>query len=137
MVGYGSNPPTRAHHRGASCPDRPARCDYQTAFLSPNSNPQVAADSSCMPPPLNISSKHATSQAQNLTPSIACPPQTLAGALVGGPADTDTSYTDVRSDYRANEVAVDYNAGFTGALAGLVQLLGSPAPSAVAAAASE
>jgi len=28
---------------------------------------------------------------------------------------SDDSYADVRSDYQKNEVAVDYNAGFTGA----------------------
>ena len=49
-------------------------------------------------------------------------PQVIAGALVGGPNDQD-QYADKRADYVANEVAVDYNAGFTGALAGLVQLL--------------
>jgi hypothetical protein len=42
----------------------------------------------------------------------------LYGALVGGPkAASDTAYADDRTDYVANEVALDYNAGFTGALA--------------------
>jgi len=40
----------------------------------------------------------------------------LYGALVGGPAD-DTTYSDKRNDWVANEVACDYNAGFTSALA--------------------
>ena len=41
----------------------------------------------------------------------------LWGALVGGPASPDDfDYADVRSDYIANEVACDYNAGFTAAL---------------------
>lgn len=39
----------------------------------------------------------------------------LYGALVGGP-DSSGSYTDSISDYVANEVATDYNAGFVGAL---------------------
>lgn len=40
------------------------------------------------------------------------------GALVGGPTQAnDTSYTDLRSDYISNEVAIDYNAGLSGALA--------------------
>ncbi|MEZ4675932.1 MAG: glycoside hydrolase family 9 protein [Caldilineaceae bacterium] len=47
----------------------------------------------------------------------------LYGALVGGPDQLD-SYTDSRSDYVKNEVATDYNAGFTGALARLVQEFG-------------
>ena len=37
-----------------------------------------------------------------------------------GPA-ADDSYADSRADYTKNEVAVDYNAGFTGVLAALVQ----------------
>ena len=41
---------------------------------------------------------------------------TLYGALVGGP-DASGNYTDAVSDYTANEVACDYNAGFTGLLA--------------------
>ncbi len=47
----------------------------------------------------------------------------LYGALVGGPNQSD-SYTDSRSDYIQNEVATDYNAGFTGALARLVHEFG-------------
>ena len=41
---------------------------------------------------------------------------TLYGALVGGP-DANDGYNDVVSDYNKNEVACDYNAGFTGLLA--------------------
>lgn len=41
---------------------------------------------------------------------------TLYGALVGGP-DASGNYNDAVSDYTANEVACDYNAGFTGLLA--------------------
>lgn len=47
----------------------------------------------------------------------------LYGALVGGPAKDD-SYTDSISDYVSNEVATDYNAGFTGALAKMMLLHG-------------
>lgn len=41
---------------------------------------------------------------------------TLYGALVGGPGSND-DYTDEVSNYNTNEVACDYNAGFTGLLA--------------------
>ena len=42
----------------------------------------------------------------------------LTGALVGGPNQAnDFAYTDRRDDYISNEVALDYNAGLTGALA--------------------
>ena len=40
----------------------------------------------------------------------------LIGALVGGPSQDD-SYKDDRGDYISNEVATDYNAAFTSALA--------------------
>ncbi|MBI4909628.1 MAG: glycoside hydrolase family 9 protein [Acidobacteria bacterium] len=48
---------------------------------------------------------------------------TLYGALVGGP-DASDSYTDSRTDYVKNEVATDYNAAFTGALAAMYQRYG-------------
>lgn len=43
---------------------------------------------------------------------------TLYGALVGGP-DASDNYSDDVSNYNNNEVACDYNAGFTGLLAKL------------------
>ncbi|WP_339159733.1 glycoside hydrolase family 9 protein [Paenibacillus sp. FSL W8-0186] len=55
----------------------------------------------------------------------------LYGALVGGPTKND-SYTDSIGDYVSNEVATDYNAAFTGALAKMVLLHGQgqqPLPS--------
>ncbi|MFD1178988.1 glycoside hydrolase family 9 protein [Paenibacillus puldeungensis] len=48
----------------------------------------------------------------------------LYGALVGGPSKDDT-YTDSISDFVSNEVATDYNAGFTGALAKMMLLHGA------------
>ncbi|MFT5757970.1 MAG: endoglucanase [Alteromonadaceae bacterium] len=54
----------------------------------------------------------------------------LVGALVGGPANGD-SYDDDRDDYIANEVATDYNAGFTSALARMyLEFGGKPIPEA-------
>ena len=44
---------------------------------------------------------------------------TLYGALAGGPG-ADDSYKDDRTNYQMNEVALDYNAGFTADLAALV-----------------
>ena len=43
---------------------------------------------------------------------------TLYGALVGGP-DASDGYTDTVTDYNKNEVACDYNAGFTGLMAAM------------------
>ncbi len=54
---------------------------------------------------------------------------TIYGAMVGGPDNAD-GYTDVRSNYTSNEVATDYNACFTGALAKLtIDLGGTTLPS--------
>ena len=47
-------------------------------------------------------------------------PHTLYGALVGGPGEDD-GFADDRGNYVQSEVAIDYNAGFTGALAALVR----------------
>ena len=48
---------------------------------------------------------------------------TLVGALVGGPKSADgTNYTDTLKDAVCNEVAVDYNAAFVGAAAGLYSI---------------
>jgi hypothetical protein len=46
-------------------------------------------------------------------------PHTLYGALVGGPDGAD-NYADARGNYEQSEVAIDYNAGFTGALAAMM-----------------
>jgi hypothetical protein len=44
---------------------------------------------------------------------------------VGGPSSaSDTAYSDDRHNYVTNEVALDYNAGFSGALARLVEEAG-------------
>ncbi|MBU6950838.1 glycoside hydrolase family 9 protein [Hahella sp. HN01] len=52
----------------------------------------------------------------------------LVGALVGGP-DSNDNYADDRGDYVKNEVATDYNAGFTSALARLyLDFGGDPIP---------
>ncbi len=60
------------------------------------------------------------------TNNIGEPAQTrhiLFGALVGGP-DSGDHYSDDRNNYTNNEVACDYNAGFTGALAKLYKKYG-------------
>lgn len=48
----------------------------------------------------------------------------LWGALVGGP-DAGDWHRDITKDYIYNEVAVDYNAGFVGACAGLYHYYGT------------
>ncbi|NLD92878.1 MAG: T9SS type A sorting domain-containing protein [Fibrobacter sp.] len=81
VVGFGTNPPLRVHHR-------------TTEGWYPGSS----ADT--------IASRHI-----------------LYGALAGGPGNKD-DYKDARDNYVNNEVACDYNAGFTGALARLYQEFG-------------
>lgn len=48
----------------------------------------------------------------------------LYGALVGGPMQDD-SYEDDIDQYRYTEVAIDYNAGFLGAMAGMAKYFGN------------
>ena len=47
----------------------------------------------------------------------------IYGALVGGP-DVKDVYVDSIDDYAKSEVAIDYNAGFVGALAGMTSYFG-------------
>ncbi len=71
-------------------------------------------------PPVNPHHRNAHG---SLTHDISSPTDNrhvLTGALVGGPS-ADDGYTDSRTDYIRNEVAMDYNAAFTGAVAGLYQ----------------
>ncbi|AWB27479.1 glycoside hydrolase family 9 protein [Halococcoides cellulosivorans] len=59
----------------------------------------------------------------SLTNSMDDPSQhrhTLWGALVGGP-DGEGVHEDVTSEYDVNEVAIDFNVGLVGALAGFVE----------------
>ena len=53
--------------------------------------------------------------------SHAANPQTLYGAIVGGP-DGNDQYNDARDDYISNEVATDYNAGVQSAVAYLAMM---------------
>jgi len=68
------------------------------------------ASSSCKDPPATCDWTDFSSPDPN--------PQTLYGALVGGP-DVNDNFVDDREDYVSNEVTCDYNCGFTGAVAGL------------------
>jgi endoglucanase len=87
VVGWGVNPPTHVHHRAASCP---------TEVGPPGSGTPPCGQPDFRSPRPN--------------------PQVHTGALAGGP-DYRDAYTDARSDYVGNEVALDYNAAFSGLLA--------------------
>jgi hypothetical protein len=87
----------------------------------PPARAQVGSDPPCRPhhrgascplPPTVCDCGHAETSA--------CNPNTITGALVGGPGKSD-NFTDSRPNYQQNEVAIDYNAGFSGALAGLAE----------------
>ena len=51
-----------------------------------------------------------------------CNPNVLAGGLVGGPGNSAT-LDDTRMNFRQNEPALDYNAGFAGEKSGWDELL--------------
>ena len=73
-------------------------------------SPQQAHHRAASCPPLDVA---CTWDAMNNPGSN---PHVLYGAVVGGPDGSD-SFRDTRNNFIQNEVAVDYNAGFTGALA--------------------
>ena len=74
-------------------------------------------------PPRNPHHRTAHGSYTNSIQSPALNRHVLYGALVGGPG-ADDAWSDDRGDYVKNEVATDYNAAFTGALAGLYQEYG-------------
>lgn len=76
----------------------------------------------------DISAKHPHHRAAHgsITNNMGVPAEhrhTLWGALVGGP-DSKDNHNDDTTDFVGNEVAVDYNAGFVGALAALTKYYG-------------
>lgn len=64
---------------------------------------------------------------------------TLYGALVGGPTDSNCTYTDYWDQYQSTEPAIDYNGCFALACAGLYELYGGTTETAdqIVASASE
>ena len=73
----------------------------------------------------DLSSKyphHRAASSSNNAGTISNDHHILLGALVGGPTDANGTYQDKQDDYTANEVALDYNAGFVGAAAALYML---------------
>ncbi|HRQ45102.1 MAG TPA: glycoside hydrolase family 9 protein, partial [Candidatus Goldiibacteriota bacterium] len=52
----------------------------------------------------------------------------LKGALVGGPRSSCGNYNDKIDDYVANEVGVDYNAGFVGSVAAYIAISNPATP---------
>ena len=87
IVGFGTNPPKKPHHRSSSC-----------SLTSPQS----------------CSWSNLNSQQSNQI--------ILYGALVGGPS-VSGQYVDDRKDYKKNEVAIDYNAGFQTSIAGVMHFI--------------
>jgi uncharacterized repeat protein (TIGR02543 family) len=80
-------------------------------------------------PTPELSAKHPHHRAAHgsTTNSMLDPPNhkhVLWGALVGGP-DTADVHKDLTNDFVYNEVAIDYNAGLVGALAGLYTFYGA------------
>ncbi|MGN1225198.1 MAG: glycoside hydrolase family 9 protein, partial [Ruminococcus sp.] len=77
-------------------------------------------DNSPKYPHHRAASGHAYDSTDEGTPKWDANGHVLVGALVGGPTTSDvSSYNDAIDDAVSNEVAIDYNAGFVGAAAGL------------------
>ena len=100
--------------------DNPAKWSYIVGFGSnvPGVSPGGSATAASHPHEGGAQGSLTNSQSNPLTDN-----HILWGALVGGPSSTDQP-DDVTTDFVLNEVAVDYNAAFVGALAGLYQYYG-------------
>jgi endoglucanase len=102
--------------------DNPANWSYIVGFGSttPQVGSEVGGDATAASHPHQGDAQGSltNSQSDPLTDN-----HILWGALVGGPSSTDQP-DDVTTDFVLNEVAVDYNAAFVGALAGLYQYYG-------------
>lgn len=76
-------------------------------------------------PPLNVHHRGAHGSWSDNINNPAVQRHILYGAVVGGPESADDfDYLDDRNDFRRNEVATDYNSGFTSAVARLYQEFG-------------
>jgi len=76
-------------------------------------------------PPRNPHHRAAHGSTENSIDAPTMNLNVLYGALVGGPfLPDDFAFSDNRRDERSNEIALDYNAAFTGALARMVMLYG-------------
>ncbi|KAI8473823.1 MAG: Six-hairpin glycosidase-like protein [Monoraphidium minutum] len=104
VIGYGSKQgATRPHHRGAAC----AR-SYEGKTTMFNNGTCSGGEKAGGKPCCDVDNFLADRDS----------PIVLKGALVGGPDQSD-AYPNIRNDYKRSEVALDYQAGFTGAAAGL------------------
>jgi endoglucanase len=83
-------------------------------------------------PPVNVHHRGAHGSWANNINLPAQQRHIIYGALAGGPSTADDfAYADDRTDFKRNEVAVDYNAGLTSALARMAGVYGgTPIPDA-------
>lgn len=111
VIGYGGRQAaTRPHHRGAAC----AR-GYSSPTIPYNNGTCSAGErDGSSQPCCDVNNFMADRDS----------PIMLKGALVGGP-DQNDYYPNERNDYKRSEVAIDYQAGFTGAAAALASFDGS------------
>eukprot|EP00882_Tetradesmus_deserticola_P025807 GHRQ01028376.1.p1 GENE.GHRQ01028376.1~~GHRQ01028376.1.p1 ORF type:complete len:447 (+),score=89.44 GHRQ01028376.1:369-1709(+) len=106
LIGYGPNQPQRPHHRQSAC-----NAAYSEPCTSNDGGTCCAGEQGVGAGGCCTSANFFNSHAALIK---------VTGALVGGP-DQGDSYPDLRPDYQRSEVALDYNAGFTGAAAALTQ----------------
>ena len=102
--------------------DNPADWSYIVGFGSttPGVGPEVGGTATAASHPHHGDAQGSLTNSQS---DPATDRHILWGALVGGPSSTDQP-DDVTTDFVLNEVAVDYNAAFVGALAGLQEYYG-------------
>ncbi|WIA40308.1 hypothetical protein OEZ86_013679 [Tetradesmus obliquus] len=101
LIGYGPDQPKRPHHRQSAC-----NVDYQEPCRKVENGTCCAGETGANCCNLDSFMSDAPAKIKVL------------GGLVGGPDQSD-KFPDIRNDYQRSEVAMDFNAGFTGAAAGL------------------
>ncbi len=117
-------------HTGvAGSPGAPAGMSFLIGYTNPN-NPSAGSARR----PHHRSAFGKGLNANNLFDQEGASPGSVAylhqlkGALVGGPRSSCGNYNDRINDYVANEVGLDYNAGFVGALAAVIDRVNPSTP---------
>lgn len=110
LIGYGPDQPQRPHHRQSAC-----ALNYAGPCRAVNNGTCCAGE---IPGEAGVRAGKGCCNVDSFMSSRPAQIKVLGG-LVGGPDQTD-KFPDIRNDYQRSEVALDFNAGFTAATAGLL-----------------
>lgn len=126
IVRIGNHGPKQAHDRAASCPDPPAQCNFINGLYNPSvTSSRLVAHLERLPsgaPGLHaVESAHSCALAEDPLCWLQDNDHTLRGALVEGSTTGFDTWPDTRT-LNESRVAIEYNAGYTSALAAFEEL---------------